>query len=82
MKADDGEIVWAIETTAQQQQTFILLARDHIQGFILHKLMWLNIIDESLGIAERATMLELLVPLDELEVLETFGLRKRRLILK
>jgi hypothetical protein len=36
---------------------------------------------ESSGLTERATVLELLVPLDELEILEEFNPRKRRIVL-
>jgi hypothetical protein len=36
---------------------------------------------ESSGLAERATVLELLIPLDELEVLEELKPQKRRIVL-
>ncbi|KAH0565586.1 hypothetical protein GP486_001019 [Trichoglossum hirsutum] len=70
---------WAIDQKKQQEVgTFILLARDHVEGFILHQLMLVNI---QGSIAERATILELLVPLDKLEILEEFEPRKRRVVL-
>lgn len=71
---------WIIDPNKLTEGTFILLARDHIQGFILHQLMLINI-QESSGLAERVTMMELLVPLDELEVLEEFKPRRQRIIL-
>jgi ABC-type uncharacterized transport system YnjBCD permease subunit len=71
---------WIIDPNKLTEGTFILLARDHIQGFILHQLMLINI-QESSGLAERVTVMELLVPLDELEVLEEFKPRRQRIIL-
>jgi hypothetical protein len=71
---------WEIDHEKTAEGTFILLARDHIQGFILHQLMLINM-QESSGLAERATVLELLIPLDELEVLEELKPRKRRIVL-
>jgi hypothetical protein len=71
---------WIIDQKKQEEGTFILLARDHIQGFISHQLMLINV-QESSGLAERVTILELLVPLDELEILEEFKPRKRRIVL-
>ncbi|KIW14315.1 hypothetical protein PV08_07097 [Exophiala spinifera] len=64
----------------QEKQTFMLLARDHLEGFILHKLMLLKMGTSSI-VAERATVLELLVPLDELDVLEEYSPKRRRIVL-
>ena len=71
---------WFIDSTKQEEGAFILLARDHIEGFILHQLMLINM-QKSSGLAERATILELLVPLDKLEILEELNPRKRRIVL-
>ncbi|KAN0099764.1 Heterokaryon incompatibility protein (HET) domain containing protein [Hyaloscypha variabilis] len=71
---------WIIDPNKLTEGTFILIARDHIQGFILHQLMLIKI-QESTGLAERVTVMELLVPLDELEVLEEFKPRRQRIIL-
>ena len=69
-----------IEHEKQSEGTFILLARDHLEGYISHYLMAITI-QESTGLAERATVLELLIPLDELEILEEFKPRKQRIVL-
>lgn len=71
---------WVLDPQVQGEGTFILIARDHAQGFILHHLMLIKTQDQS-GVAERVTVLELLVPLDELDVLEEFRPMKRRVIL-
>ena len=71
---------WIVDQQEQSVWTLILVARDHIQGFILHHLMLVKIQRQD-GIAERATVLELLVPLDELDVLEQLHPRKRRIVL-
>jgi hypothetical protein len=71
---------WIIDPNKATEATFILLARDHIQGLILHQLMLVNI-QESSGLAERVTVMELLVPLDQLEVLEEFKPRRQRVVL-
>ena len=71
---------WIIEQEEQSIWTLMLIARDHIQGFILHHLMLIKMQDQS-GIAERATVLELLIPLDELDVLKIFQPQKRRIVL-
>ncbi|KAL9069292.1 MAG: hypothetical protein Q9157_006210 [Trypethelium eluteriae] len=71
---------WVIDQQEQSVWTLMLVARDHVQGFILHHLMLIKIQEHS-GIAERATVLELLVPLDELDILKEFRPQKRRLVL-
>jgi hypothetical protein len=71
---------WEIDHEKTAVGTFILLARDHLQGFILHQLMLINMQEPS-GLAERATVLELLIPLDELELLEELKPQKRRIVL-
>lgn len=72
---------WQLGPEASTQRTFILLARDHIQGFIIHKLMVIHW-KEQKTVAERQTVLELLVPLDDLDVLQEFNPQKRRFVLK
>ncbi|KIN02953.1 hypothetical protein OIDMADRAFT_27430 [Oidiodendron maius Zn] len=69
-----------IEHEKQNEGTFILLARDHLEGYISHSLMAITV-QESTGLAERATILELLIPLDELEILEEFKPKKQRIVL-
>ncbi|KAL9086665.1 MAG: hypothetical protein Q9165_006984 [Trypethelium subeluteriae] len=71
---------WIIDQQEQSVWSLMLIARDHVRGFILHHLMLINVQEHS-GIAERATVLELLVPLDELDILEEFQPQKRRLVL-
>lgn len=71
---------WTLDQQKQEELTFILIARDHVQGFILHHLMLIDMRKQS-GIAERATVLELLVPLDDLHILEEFRPQKRRIVL-
>ena len=71
---------WILDEQKQEEWTYILVARDHVQGFILHHLMLIKMQKQS-GIAERATVLELLVPLDDLEILEEFRPRRRRVVL-
>jgi hypothetical protein len=51
-----------------EEGTFILLARDYIPGFTLHHSVLINWQEES-GLAKKVTVLELLVPLDELAIL-------------
>ena len=50
----DGRI---LDEQKQEEWTCILVARDHVQGFILHHLMLIKMQKQS-GIAERATVLE------------------------
>jgi hypothetical protein len=71
---------WVISQEKMKTGTFVLWARDHIQGFILHQLMLINVIEER-SVAERVTVLELLVPLDALHILEEFRPRKRRIVI-
>lgn len=74
---------WVSDYEKQEEQeewTCMLVARDHIQGFVLHHLMLVKM-RESGEIAERSTVFELLVPLEDLNVLEEFSPRKRRIIL-
>lgn len=72
---------WVVpERDSQREEgTFVLLARDHIQGFINHHLMLIAFGDN--GLAGRVTVLELLVPLDKLDVLEVFKPQRRRIVL-
>jgi hypothetical protein len=72
---------WYFDPDRQTERSFMLLARDHVQGFILHHLMLLRI-DESSGVAERETVLELLVPIDHLDILSELKPQKRRVVLQ
>jgi hypothetical protein len=71
---------WVLDLQKQDEWIFILIARDYAEGFILHHLMLIGMRNQR-SIAERATVLELLVPLDNLEILEEFRPRKRRIVL-
>lgn len=57
-----------------------MIARDYIEGFVLHHLVLIRMLNQR-SIAERATVLELLVPLEHLEILEEFRLQRRRIVL-
>jgi hypothetical protein len=71
---------WILDQQKQEEGIFILIARDYIQGFILHHLMLIKMQKQG-GMAERATVLELLVPLESLNILEEFRPRRRRIVL-
>jgi len=71
---------WVIDQQEVKGWTCILIARDHIQSYILHHLMLIKTKDGD-NVLERATVFELLVPLDELDVLEEFKPRKRQIVL-
>lgn len=71
---------WVIEQEKQAEWTCIVIARDHIQAFILHQLLLIKM-QKGTGIAERATVLELLVPLENLDILEEFRPRRQRIVL-
>ena len=59
---------------------FVLIARDHSRGMIIHHLLRVASLGED-GIYERLATIQLGVPLDQLEVLEELRLERRRLIL-
>jgi hypothetical protein len=59
----------------------MLIARDHLEGYLVHQLLVLDI-DEGGSVAERKTVMALLVPLGHLDVLEELSIRKRRIVLK
>lgn len=74
---------WILDQQKQEAlegATFILIARDYLQGFVIHHLMLIKI-QEGGGVAERATVLELLVPVDDLDILEECRPRRRRIVL-
>jgi hypothetical protein len=62
------------------KKTFILIARDHFDGLISHYLLLIYSGDHE-GIVERGTALELLIPLDELDILEELKPTRRRIVL-
>jgi hypothetical protein len=62
----------------QEKQEFLLLARDRKQGMVYHHLLLLCFKE---GLAERGTVLSLLVPENRLDVLEVPEPRKRRVVL-
>lgn len=62
----------------QMEQQFLLLARDRGGGWMYHYLL---LLDFEENVAVRRTVLELLVPEDDLEVLEELEPRKRRVVL-
>ena len=64
-----NEEEWVPEPSSQEMSTCMLLARDHIQGYIVHNLLVLDI-DEAGCVAERKTVMELLIPLEHLDVLK------------
>ncbi|KAL8686782.1 MAG: hypothetical protein Q9218_006869 [Villophora microphyllina] len=70
----------SIDQKQQEESTFILLARDHVQGFILHQLMLVDL-QHSSDLAERVTILELLVPLDKLDILVELKPRRQQIVL-
>lgn len=76
-----NEDEWVLEPSSQEMWTCMLLTRDHIEGYIVHHLLVLDI-DEAGCVAERKTVMELLIPLEHLDVLEEFVIRKRRIVLK
>jgi hypothetical protein len=69
-----------IDQSKQKEGVFVLLARDHLEGYISHHLMAITM-HEPTGLAEREAVFELLIPLDELEILEEFKPRKRRIMI-
>jgi len=71
---------WILDHQKPEEETFILIARDHAHGFVSHHLMLVKTQEQN-GIAQRATVLQLLVPLDDLDILEEFRPRKRRIVL-
>lgn len=72
---------WVLEPLSQEMWTCILVARDHIEGHIVHHLLVLDT-NETRCAAERKTVMELLIPLEHLDVLDEFVIRKRRIIMK
>jgi len=76
-----SEDEWILEPSSQEKWTCLLLTRDHIEGYLVHHLLALNL-DEAGCVAERKTVMELLIPLERLGVLEEFEIRKRRVVLK
>jgi hypothetical protein len=70
------------ETLKQQntKKTFVLIARDHSSGFIVQYLLLLDVIEHR-RMAERSTALELLVPLDHLDILDELKPEMRRIVL-
>ncbi|KAK3391153.1 heterokaryon incompatibility protein-domain-containing protein [Podospora didyma] len=82
---DDDRWVPDHESPEEQEEwVCMLVARDHMQGFVMHHLMLVKMrksVDSGEEVAERATVFELLVPLEDLDILEHFMPRKRRMIL-
>ena len=76
IQSTDGEISKFQET----KKSFILIARDHAKGFIAHHLLLFYCSDHR-GIVKRGTVLELLVPLDELDILDELMPTRRRIAL-
>jgi hypothetical protein len=72
---------WVLEPSSQETWTCMLIARDHLEGYLVHQLLVLDI-DEGGSVAERKTVMALLVPLGRLDVLEELSIRKRRIVLK
>jgi hypothetical protein len=64
----------------QERKQFILLARDYSekQGYVYHHLLMVRLSGE---IAVRVTTIDLVVPVDRLDVLEHFHPQKRRLVM-
>lgn len=62
----------------KEKQRFLLLARDRRSGLVIHHLM---LLEQRAVVAERKTVLELLVPENGLEALEELQPRKQRVIL-
>ena len=73
----DGEVD---QPPDPERKQFILLARDYSkkQGFIFHHLLMVHVSGE---IAVRGTVLDLVVPVDRLDVLVDFQPQKRRLVM-
>lgn len=65
-------------STEQIKQQFLLLARDRSEGLVHHHLLLLRSQNPA---TVRGTVLELLVPENNLEVLEELEPRKRRVVL-
>ena len=73
----DREIAGKAE---KEEKTFVLISRDHYRGFIKHHLLLIRLQKHS-DIAERGTVLELYVPIDQLDVLEELKPQRRRIVL-
>ena len=71
---------WVVDWRKREEWTCVLIARDHYHGFVVHHLMLVKM-QSANNIAERATVLQLLVPLDRLDILEEFLPRKRQIVL-
>jgi hypothetical protein len=70
----------------KSMRSFVLIARDHFQGYLVHHLMLVYQKPTQNAVArddiwERATVLQLMVPLDRLDVLEEFGPRRQQMVL-
>lgn len=64
--------------TRQHKQDFLLLARDRSGGWVYHHLVQLKVQGD---VAVRVTKLSLLIPEDQLAVIQELEPRKRRLVL-
>lgn len=62
----------------EANQHFILLVGDCSNGWVFHHLMWVRLVGNT---ATQATVLQLMVPEDKLDVLETLQPEKRRFVL-
>jgi len=63
-----------------ERKQFILLARDYSdrQGLVFHHLLMVHVLG---GVVVRGTVLDLVVPVDRLDVLKDFQPQKRSLIM-
>ena len=69
-----------ISGSRDEEETFLLIARDHIHGYITNHLLMVHSELEG-NLKTRATALELLVPFSHLEVLQHLKPCKRRILL-
>ena len=65
---------------AVELRTLVLIARDHVEGFIIHHLLLVREPKDGRGF-ERVTKIQLFVPLNHLEVLEQLRPQRRRLVI-
>jgi hypothetical protein len=76
-----NEDEWMLEPSSQEMWTCMLVARDYIECYIVHRVLVLGI-DEAGCVAERKSVMGLLIPLEHLDILEEFAIRNRRIVLK
>ena len=64
-----------------EEETFLLIARDHAPGYIISHLLMIRS-EQGSKLALRATAIELLVPFDKLDILQDLKPCRRRILLQ